>query len=68
MGKYIKRLISLIDEADNGNTDAMLEFIMTIAVSNELSSESMIKEKCTYYVEILPDLSWKGIDLGRETV
>ncbi len=53
MGKYIKRLISLIDEADNGNTDAMLEFIMTTAVSTELSSVPMIKEKCNFYVEKL---------------
>ncbi len=53
MGEYIKRLIALIDEADNGDTDAMLEFIMTTAVSTELSSVPLIKEKCNYYVEKL---------------
>lgn len=42
-----------IDDADNGDTDAMIEFIMTTGVSPDLSSVPMIKEKCGYYIKKL---------------
>ncbi len=55
MSDYIRRLLALIEAADSGDCDAMLDFIFETALYTELSSDPVIVEKRNEYIDMLVD-------------
>ncbi len=53
MSNYIARLLALIEAADNGDRDAMIDFISLTSLNTELSRDPLIEERRKEYIGIL---------------
>jgi TPR repeat protein len=53
MSDYLKRLLALIEAAENGDCDAMLDFISITSLHPELSRDPVIAERAEDYLNIL---------------